>query len=262
METFAHAHEGYCNFRLFGDVAVPHVDDSMVIHKMGKLSDLIRDQTGRRLEEVYGHLPWLPVHLFQSFSGIVKAYLDVATNTTLVRATVSGTGVALANFDGADSVADGIIESVRGAFVGNGLGLFRDPPHSAPWFSTTRPSQTKPSARASSTPESAPKQQKTVDPERSKGLGVLLFDPSAQGANDGFLDRVPVKAKKRNGKNPERLCMRFLSRGFAYVEEVCKRPHVGNLNTLSDANRTKFCEYVGRTPGLSFVPGKEPAGMS
>lgn len=95
---------------------------------------------------MYGNLPWLPVHLFQAASGIMKAYLDVATNTTLVRATTADTGVALANFDGAESVADGIIESVRRAFVVNGLGVFRDPPHCAQWFSTTRSTQAKPSS--------------------------------------------------------------------------------------------------------------------
>jgi hypothetical protein len=262
MDTFLNAYESYCNFRLFGGVTVQYVDDAMVIQKMGKYTDMIRDTVGKTFEEVYSHLPWLATHCFQGLSGILTAYLQVAVNTTLTRAVMDNGEVALVNYDGADAVADGIIESTRGAFIGNGLGLFRDPPYCASWFNQAPVPAKAGGESAQARNDPTPKRQKTVDPERNKTLGVLVFDPAAQGANESFLDRVPVKAKKRNGRNAERLCMKFLTRGYACTEATCKRPHVGNLNTLTDSNRAKFCEYVSKTPGLSFVPGKEPAGMS
>jgi hypothetical protein len=107
------------------------------------------------------------------------------------------------------------------------------------------------------------KKQKTapVDVDRLKTFGVLIYNSSADGANLDWVDRCPVKSKKKGAKTPERLCMKFLTQGFA-CEGNCRKPHVPNLNTFSEGDRKKLADYVNKAKGLSWAPGKEPAGTT
>ena len=56
--------------------------------------------------------------------------------------------------------------------------------------------------------------------------------------------------------------MKYLTKGFTCKSTSCKRPHVSNLNTLTEADRQKLIDFVRDTNGLSWVTGKEPAGTN
>ena len=79
--------------------------------------------------------------------------------------------------------------------------------------------------------------------ERLRSLGALEFDSAAPGAKADFFDKVTVRAKKRGSRVAERLCMKFLTKGFACSDPKCKRPHVPNLNTLPETDRKKMIRY-------------------
>jgi hypothetical protein len=98
------------------------------------------------------------------------------------------------------------------------------------------------------------------DPDRKKSLGALNFDPAVAGTTR--LPQVNVYHRNRNAKNPERLCMKFLTRGYVCDRPDCKLPHVSNLDDLTAAERTKLTEFVRKQPGLTWAEGKAPAGTS
>ena len=87
---------------------------------------------------------------------------------------------------------------------------------------------------------------------------MLEYDTAAAGTTR--LPNLPVYHKKKGAKSPERLCMKFLTRGYACTSRECRFPHVGNVETLTEGEKTKFIEAVKKQPGLSWVDGKAPAG--
>ena len=180
---------------------------------------------------------------------------------------MKGGDVTLASYQAPIEVADGLISNLRSILYGNGEGTFKDRPHCAPWFLKEKKSLSGPSAErirgAGSSPSAPPKKQKSnpVDMDRLKTFGPLVHESTVAGAILDWIDRCPVKAKKKGAKTPERLCMKYLTQGFA-CDGVCRKPHVPSLNSLSDGDRKKLGDFVSKSEGLSWTPGREPAGAT
>lgn len=116
-------------------------------------------------------------------------------------------------------------------------------------------------------PTTTPKRQKVQDQvpdsaevERRKGLGILVFDTTASGTTR--LPTINVYTKKKGAKTPERLCMKFLTRGHSCANASCKFPHVTNVDSLPDPEKAKFVAFVKKQPGLSWVEGRAPSGTN
>jgi len=90
--------------------------------------------------------------------------------------------------------------------------------------------------------------------ERLRTMGALKFDSSTPNAKADFINKGNVQAKKRGSCVAERLCMRYLTKGFSCGDTNCKQPHVPNLNTLPESDRKKMIEFVSKMPGLSCPP--------
>jgi hypothetical protein len=90
---------------------------------------------------------------------------------------------------------------------------------------------------------------------------VLAFDSAVAGNN--HLPTCPVFHKVwGSNKNPEGLCMKFLTRGHSCTGAACKSPHICNIAQLPDVARKQFIEFVNTQPGLLWVEGKEPPGTT
>ena len=255
-------------------VMVPEPAESIFLSKLMEFADLFDTQEGRAFYELNRHTPGLAVHGYQGLQTIMTAFVKVAINTEVQDAITLGHDVDVANYRNAIAVADALINDLKVTLEGMTLGMFRDPPLCLPWFRSgpampevgevqPRPAPARNAARpvAPAAGEGGPKRQKTIEPEevaRRKELGVLLFDPQAAGSRR--LPSIDVYRKKRNAKNPERLCMKFLTKGHACLNPDCKLPHVADLNSLPPADRRKLLEAVERLPGLTWVEGKAPAG--
>jgi hypothetical protein len=198
---------------------------------------------------------------------------------------VAGPPIYASNYRAAIDVADALIADLRAILNGNGLGKFEGTPTCSHWFSSALTARAGSGAaghtgRAAAPSGSAtggdPKRQKTQngssdadrngrtppdpDLDRKKALGIIQFDPAVAGTTR--LPNINVYYKKRGAKTPERLCIKFLTRGFACGQANCKLPHLTNVDVLPQADRTKLVEFVRKQPGLSWVEGKAPAGTS
>jgi len=246
---------------------VGDVDASLLVQKLGEYVDLLDSEEASTLFEASAHPEYLPIHAYQDLQHIASAFMTVASDSTLTKAVMSGGDVTLASYQAPIEVADGLISNLRSILYGNGEGTFKDRPHCASWFLKERKSpaasNTERIRGAGSSPTTPPKKQKSnpADMDRLKTFGPLLYDPTIDGASLDWIDRCPVKAKKKGGKTPERLCMKYLTQGFA-CDGVCKKPHVPSLNTLSDGDRKKLGDFVNKSKGLSWTPGREPAGTT
>ena len=268
IDSFRCLYEAVCNFRLVCGLAVSDPDRSLLIQKLLEYTDILVDVSGKSFWEAYRNHPHLAIHAYQDLQHILSAFVVVATNSALTKAVESGNQVTLGNYATALAVADGHIHNLRTVVNGNGLGSFRDVPHCSTWFGTpssgTRPapiSQGPTGTGRGAAGRATPADLAEVT-ERLRALGALEFDSAVPNAKTDFLDKVTVRAKKRGSRVAERLCMRFLTKGFACADAKCKRPHVPNLNTLPEPDRKKMIEFVAKTPGLSWAPGRLPAGTA
>ena len=100
----------------------------------------------------------------------------------------------------------------------------------------------------------------TADLERRKQLGLLTFDSAVAGTSR--LPPINVYHKTKNAKTPERLCMKFLTRGYACESANCKLPHLATIDVLTAASKTKLIEFVKKQSGIAWAEGKAPAGTS
>ena len=268
VDTFRHVYEGGCNARCIFSVLVEHPDNSIVVVKVMEYVDLLVDRQGRFFFEAFRHSPYLAVHAWQDVQSILSAFLRVATNSDMYGAVQRGEPIAVSNFQGAIDVADGLITELRAILHGNGLGKFSGTPICALWFKQPaagpgRVPRDASTRNPSVAPETGSKRQKTLDPaetERRKTLGMIEFDTVAAGTSR--LPTINVYVKKRGGKTPERLCMKFLCRGHTCPNPDCKFPHITNIEALPDAERAKFILFVKKQPGLNWVEGKAPAGTA
>ena len=271
--TFRCLYEVVCNFRLVCGLVVADPNQSLLIQKLVEYTDILVDVSGKSFWEAYCNQPNLAIHAYQDLQNILSVFVVVATNSSLTKAVKGGSQVTLANYTTDIAVANGHIQTLRAVVNGNGLGYFRDVPHCATWFGTAPPA-----TRAAPVSRAAPK-RRTTDAgrspvgraapadlaevtERLRTMGALEFDLAAPNAKADFVDKVNVRAKKRGGRAAEQLCMRCLTEGFSCGDTNCKRPHVPNLNTLPESDRKKMIEIVAKTPGLSWVPGRLPAGAA
>lgn len=266
LSSFRHSYEAFCNFRCFVSVLVEDLQAPLLLQKMFEYSSLLVDRQGRLFFDAHERSPHLPVHPWQDLQSIVSAFCRISTDSTLYGAVISGQPVAISNYKAAIDVADALISDLRAILNGNGLGKFSGVPSCAPWFPSAR-IVTPPRGTSGTAAGSDAKRQKTQDPprdsadaERKKSFGLLEFDSSAAGATR--LPTANVYFKKRGAKNPERLCMRFLTRGFSCDSTNCKLPHITQLTVLPSVDQTKLIEFVRKQPGLSWVSGKGPAGTS
>lgn len=269
LESFRHVYEAYCNLRLYLNLMVADADASLLGQKLGEYVDLLDGERASTLFESSPHRMYMPIHAYQDLQHIFTAFLLVACDSTLINAVIDDGDITLASYQSAIDVADSLTTNLRSILYGNGEGTFKERPMCADWFlgATTKPAPerirgagTAPGATAAT----AQKKQKTASPPdvaRLKTLGVLAYNSSVEGATLDWIDRCPVKAKKKGGKTPERLCMKYLTQGFA-CEGTCRKPHVPNLSALTEGDRKKLVDYVGKCKGLSWLPGKEPAGAS
>jgi hypothetical protein len=280
LTTFRHSYEAICNFRCLVSAMVADLGSPLVLQKLLEYSSLLVDRQGRVFFESYKHSPYLSIHPWQDLQSILSAFCRIATDSTLYGAGTRGDPIAYTNYRSAIDVADALVSDLRAILNGNGLGKFEGTPICAPWFgSVSSPRSVVPVVTPRSSPDAAsgggePKRQKTqvasgankkaqgdsADADRKKALGILTFDPAVAGSHR--LPHINVYHKNRNAKTPERLCMKFLTRGFTCDRADCKLPHVVHIDTLTAAERTKLTEFVRKQPGLAWAEGKAPAGTS
>ena len=292
-ENFRHVYEAICNFRAFMVVAIGSADRSLLIEKLTEHGELLTSEAGKNFWHLYKDAPDLAVHPFQDVQHMVSAFAKIANHTTLYQGVMEGGGVTVDGYKTALDICDGHISGLRAILHGSGMGSFRDTPVCHTWFPRAAGVATSgrlkaerirggsrdqggtdssPSGGSAGGTPASKKPRTTHSPEeceRLKGLGVILFDTAAPGANPKCLDRCPVKAKRKGSKVSDRPCMRYLVVGETCRKPgqdggqrggACTLPHVPNLGTLPEKDRTAMIEFVKKTPGLSWVSGKEPYG--
>ena len=295
LESFRHVYEGICNFRALVTVMMGNPDRSILVGKLVEYGELLTSEPGKCFWSLYKRTPYLPVHPFQDVQHMISAFAKVASHTELYQGVLEGGSVTRRSFKTATEICDGHISGLRTILHGSGLGTYRDTPACHGWFprsglsvarAQTKVERMRGGSQEQSPPASSPsgatngsapaskKPRTTYSPEdceRLKGFGVIRFDTNAPGANPRCLDTCPVKAKRKGAKVADRLCMRYLVVGETCRKpdaesgqrgNACHLPHVPNLATLPEKSRRSMIEYVKKTPGLSWVEGKEPAGTN
>jgi hypothetical protein len=271
LTTFRHSYEAICNFRCLVSVMVEDLALPLVLEKLLEYSSLLVDRTGRLFFESYNGTSHLAVHPWQDLQTILSAFCRIAMDSTLHAAVSRGEPVASLNYQSAIDVSDALISELRAILNGNGLGKFAGIPTCSSWFPrvSSAPGVSPPSTPSAGGDLKRQKMQVTppsgiakppVDLEHRKALGVLQFDAAAAGSSR--LPSANIYHKKRGSSTGERLCMKFLIRGFACDSTDCKLPHVSNVDSLPPAVKAKLIEFVRKQPGLSWVEGKAPAGTS
>jgi hypothetical protein len=278
LTTFRHTYEAFCNLRLLLSVLVEDLTTPMLLQKMLVYVSLLVDRSGRLFWEIHRNKPGLALHPWQDLQTILSAFCRVATDSQLYSAVARGEPIAISNYQVAIDVSDALTADLRAILNGNGLGKFGGIPVCAPWFSGYKAI---PAAKSPAGGE--PKRQRTVAPpaphvadraagnrvprvvdqlelDRKKGFGCLEFDSTAAGTTR--LPTCNVYFKKRGARTPERLCMPFMTKGYACDRPDCKLPHLTDLGALSAGEKAKLIEFVRRNPGLSWVEGRAPPGTA
>ena len=208
----------------------------------------------------------MAIHPWQDLQTILSGFVRIASDSTLYDAVMNGEPVALSNYSTAIALADTLTRELKAILNGNGLGKFEGVPTCASWFGSlsgsARPVKTA-QVPAVAGPGAEPKRQKTIDPaenERKKTLGMLVFDTEAAGTNR--LPTLNVYHKKRGSRTPERVCIKFLTRGFSCTKPDCKSPHITNVEALAEPERKKFLAFVKNQPGFDWAEGKAPPGTA
>jgi hypothetical protein len=276
LRTFRHSYEAVCNLRCLLSVIVEDLVRPLVLVKLLEYVSLLVDREGRLFFDTFqGRSPHLALHPFQDLQTILSAFVSrVTTDANNYGAASRGEPIAVRHYESAIQVADALTADLRAILHGNGLGKFQDIPTFAEWYLPNKPIVTPPRGGAAALPGKEPKRQRTSDAatppgrpavdaavlETRKALGLLVFDSAVAGSTR--LPNINVYHKKQGAKSPERLCLKFLTRGFACDKEDCKLPHVTGLNVLRPAERTKLIDFVKKQPGMAWAEGKGPAGTS
>lgn len=265
LTDFRHSYEAVLNFRCLMSVLIEQLSSPMLLQKLLEYVALLVDREGRLFFESNRCHPYLAVHPWQDLQTILSAFCRIAVDSTLYGAVTRGEPVAISNYQPAIDVSNALIADLRAILHGNGLGKFLGRPVCASWFSS--PVVTPPRGSPASVPGGDAKRQRTqdksLDPaeaERRKTMGLLDFDSTAAGSTR--LPICPVYFKRKGAKTPERLCMRFLTRGHVCDRGDCKFPHLTTIAQLSDTDKTKFTDFVKKQPGLSFAEGRAPPGTT
>jgi hypothetical protein len=232
---------------------------------------LLVNRPGRLFFEAYKDHPHLAIHPYQDLQTILSAFVRVASNSVMYSAVIRGDHVSLANYRTAIDVADRLTSDLRSIIHGNGLGKFEGVPSTSPWWGATPSTPKFPTLRvgfdtgrsSGVSVDTATKRQKTQDPgedERRKTMGLLVYDTAVSGSNR--LPAINVYAKKRGAKMQERLCMKFLTRGYSCPNADCKFPHLTGVDSLPANEKAKFVSFVKKAVGLSWAEGKAPPGTT
>ena len=252
-------YECVLNLRLFLGVMVEDIKPSLLVSKLVEYADVIMSRDGKRFFETYAGTHTLLVNVWQDIQLILLRFLEVASNIELYTAVQEGNPVSFSNYEGAILVADDCINRLKTTLLGHGLGRLADTPCCMDWFPGPRsPSGTAPPTDGSSAPKKA-RISDDEEAERRKSLGILDMDRTVLGTNR-FPLTFPVYHQQRGMKSPERVCAHFMTRGFHCKSAKCKHPHISNPDLLSNEERKKLVDYVEKYNGLSWVPGKAPAG--
>jgi hypothetical protein len=271
LTTFRHSYEAICNFRCLVSVMVEDLALPLVLVKLLEYSSLLVDRTGRLFFESYRGATHLAVHPWQDLQTILSSFCRIAVDSTLHSAVSRGEPVASINYQSAIDVSDALTSDLRAILNGNGLGKFAGTPTCSHWFSRVSSAQqgSPPSTPTTGGDLKRQKMQATppsgnakppIDLEHRKTLGILQLDATAAGSSR--LPNPNIYHRKRGAKTQERLCMKFMIRGFACDSTNCKLPHISSVDSLPPAPRTQLIEFVRKQPGLSWVEGKAPAGTS
>jgi hypothetical protein len=263
--------------------------------------NLLTTPDGRHWCESHRYNLCIPVHLFQDVQHMLSLFVGLAKRSALKGALRNKAPISAQNYWDSARTCDALIDKLRGAITGNGLGPFESIPVCLDWFpkllvpgqaptrsgGNDRPAGTtngsrgndsgsrgnlQPTAPAapggsqlgrgkspSQSPASKKQRTQQVDPAetaRRKTLGLLVYDTAVSGST-----RLPdcmVSTKAKVGR--ERLCMRFMTQGYACPNGDCAHPHITTVKRLSEADAKEFTTWVSKTQGLAFAPGKGPAG--
>lgn len=263
LQTFRHVYEAVCNFRCFASVAVDDLGAPMVLRKLLEYAALLQGRDGRGFFESYRLTPHLAVHPFQDCQAIFSAFARVGSESTLYGAVLKDQAVSWANYRAAIDVADALIADLRAILNGNGLGKFAGTPNCAPWFSSAAPTRDAAAGGSSSdskrqkTQGTPPKAATPEETERRKKLGLLVFNSAEAGSTT--LPNCTVYHKRAGARSPERLCLNFMTRGYACSQPDCKLAHIIQLSHLGPAEQTKLADFVRKQKGMTWAPDRGPA---
>ena len=265
LETFQHVYECVINLRSVLNLMIVDLERPLVLQKLVEYAGLLVTRDGRLFFAANQNVPHLAHHPWQDMVSIFTAFARIGADSTLYKATMRGEPVDLSNYQGPIALADTLIREARAILSGNGLGKWSGTPLVVDWFSAspTRTSRDRVASGRSPTSDVPAKRQRSDDAppgdvERHKENGVLVFDPTS--SLNRRLPPCPVYKKGRNARSSERLCMKYLTKGFACTTQKCKFPHVSTLSTLPPDDKIAFSKFVKDTPGLSWVEGKALPG--
>lgn len=265
-----------CNLRLVILAMLKHHSPvPLLLKKLLAYVNVFRGMEGRLWADTHKLNLGICVHIFQDLQHILGMFFSLGKRSNLKNAIKSNCTIAPKNFWNAARTADSLIDRLRSIITGNHLGQFHDPPVCLPWFAPTGSSvpqtPTKQPRDQSNTPSprngtptnpGAPKKSRTKDQaeiDRQKTMGMLLYD--AQVGGNSRLPHCPLYGKARKtATSDERFCMQFMTVGHFCSRANCPFPHVASLARLSKEDKDAFVAWVDKTKGLSFAPGKGPAG--
>ena len=258
LSTFRHSYEAFCNLRLLLSLMVEDVDAPLLVWKLTEYVTLLIDCQGRIFFETGRNSPHLAIHPWQDLQHILTAFVMTAIRAELYQPVMKGEAVALINYANAIAVADNVISDLRAILNGNGLGKFAGTPCCAAWFASRSREPTKVRPVAGNDREGKRQRLEPGDVDTRKSKGLLTLDAEAAGTSR--LPNVGVYHKKKGAKAPERICMPFMTQGYACTARNCAFPHISNIAILAEAERKKLLDVVEKTPGLNWAEGKAPSG--
>lgn len=261
------------NLRLVLSTMISDVSQPLVLVKLLNYIRILKRQDGRAFMDCHRMNPHLPVYLFQDIQHILGSFFAVSRRPSLREALTNGEPVAIKNYQEASRTADSITDRLVSIITGTGLGDFRDIPICATWFikaphmpgkAPSPPSHSGDKHGIRAPPPDAgnkrPKPSPGVDSDRAKSQGILVF---AGTAGNKRLPTCPVFDKSPRSGSEERCCMQFMTREHFCSRNPCPYPHVVHLARLSsEEKRNDLVAWVNKTQGLSFAPGKGPAGTT
>jgi hypothetical protein len=210
---------------------------------------------------------WL--HLFQELQCLFSDMVGFAKNPALVEAVKGNRPIAKASLSPIIKNIDNRIAAMRTIVQGISLAHWETTPLVAPWFPDSTTDVTTPGKRQQQNPQSGspgaspPKKGRLDDATvaNRKKQGLLVFDPSK--SRTGRLPNCPILEQLSERRNPERLCMKFMTQGFFCTGNPCPLVHHTKLQHFkTPAKRKEFIDFVQKTPGLTWAEGKAPPSES
>ena len=252
-----------CNLRalasvLVTDIREPNKPVPMVLAKLLEYVKLLKHTDGRIFLALHKDNPNLAIHLYVGAQQILSQFVKVAKHSTLTESAKTSADISAQNYSNALVVANATINQLVAIINGTGLGEFRDVPICASWFTQRNPKTPRAITPAGSpgTPNLSPepKRPRRLDQaeiDKRKANGIIEWTPA------GPRDRLPHCPIMVRG---ERLCMKFLTKGFYCDRAICPFPHISGIQKLPERDRPQYCTWIDNTRSLGHVPGKGPAG--